>query len=243
MDVLDDSPNCPSFHGVCSSVTHTITANHISTTVGIVSAVSYSELSMYYLPPLHPSLMGQLGMYNTDANPAVGSGEKSLPVYGDTSTLGNVQSTLLQNPAAKLKADAFYYSVLGVGAADPTELYDYQVSQPRPQLRGTGDYRIQVMPTVSSIPDGRGGDINDWNTVPGNLRLVSRNIEGKESIAYKFSYTFMDMTKEAYSGNTYAYSNPVFMSKQLLEPGASMFLKYKDTVDFLVPIPPASAAA
>jgi hypothetical protein len=251
MDVLDDSPNCPSFHGVCSSVTHTITANHISTTVGIVSAVSYSELSMYYLPPLHPSLMGQLGMYNDDrVVPNAGAGRGTVGtvndrsgVYGSTTPVGNVQSTLLQNPMAKLKADSFYYSVLGVGAADPTELYDLQVSQPRPQLRGANDYTLEAMPTSSAIPNNGGGDNNDWNTVPGNLRLVSRNIEGKDSIAYKFSYDFIDMTPEAYSGNFYAYSNPIFMSKQPLEPGASMFLKYKDTVDFLVPMPPNPAAA
>lgn len=240
MDVLDDSPNCPSFHGLCSSVTHNITANHISTTVGIVAAVSYSELSMYYMPPLHPSLMGQLGMYNeTGGAKTPGQG---IPAYGDTSSIGNVASTLLQNPQAKLKADEFYYSVLGVGAADPTELYDYQVSQPRPQLRGYGDYKLQVMPEASSIPDVNGGDLNDWNTVPGNLRLVSRNIEGKDSIAFKFQYSFIDMTEDNYSGSAVAYSNPVFMSPQLLEPGASMFLEYKDTIDFLTPIPPTAPA-
>jgi hypothetical protein len=249
MDVLDDSPNCPSFHGMCSSVTHTITATSISTTVGIVAAVSYAELSMYYLPPMHPTLMSQLGMINqtTSVTPepaykgaGKGSGETSLPTstpYADTSGIGNVASTLLQNPDAKAKADEFYWSVLGVGAADPTELYDYQVCQPRPQIRKASGYQLEVMPSLDSLTSPDGGDYNDWNTVPGNLRLVSRNIEGKESIASKFKYTFIDLDPDLYSGEATTYSNPIFISKKFVEPGASIFLTYKDTKEWLKPIP------
>jgi hypothetical protein len=194
--------------------------------------------------------MGQLGMFNEDTSTAdvykgagKGSGEKALGTYLDTSVLGNVQSTLLENPLAKEKADEFYYSVLGVGAADPTELYDYQIGQPRPQLRSVGDYKFQVMPEAAELPNENGGDSNDWNTVPGNLRLVSRNIEGKESIAYKFEYNFVDLTEDNYTGNFVSYSNPIFMSTQLLEPGASMFLDYKDTLDFITPVPPTTPSS
>jgi hypothetical protein len=250
MDVLDDSPNCPSFHGVCSSVTHTITSRSIATTVSMVAAVSYSELSMYYTPPLHPTLMSQLGMYNEEGSSEVepaykgagtGSGETSLPTsenYADTSSLGNVASGLLQNPKAKEKADQFYYSVLGIGAADPTDLYDFQVSQPRPQARLYGDYKLEVMPSNDSLGSPEGGDYNDWNTVPGNLRLVSRNIESRAAIEEKFQYTFIDLDPDLYAGDPATYSNPVFYSPRPLEPGASMFLDYKDTTQFVTPIPP-----
>lgn len=234
MDVLDDSPNCPSFHGLCTSVTHSITTRSISTTVGIAAAVSYSELSMYYIPPLHPRLMSQLGMYNDTGN----STSYSLDhPYGDTSYIGDVRSTLLQNPKAKAKADEFYYSVLGVGSVDPTDLYDFLVGQPRPQMRGPEDYSPQVLAMgMESNPDVNGGELNDWLTVPGNLRLVAREIEGKESIAAKFQYTFVDMTEENYSGNWVTFSNPQVDNSHPLEPGASMFLDYQETVDFLKPV-------
>lgn len=50
MDVIDDNPNHPSFHGFCTSVTHTITARSVVTNVAMINAVSYAELSNYYIP-------------------------------------------------------------------------------------------------------------------------------------------------------------------------------------------------
>ena len=249
MDVIDDSPNCPSFHGVCASVTHTITSNYIGSSISIVAATSYEELSQYYHPPLHPWLSQVLGMYNEEkiaapeaAAPgdfntadaqatAAGSGE-----YGDLTSIGNVASTILQNPKAKEQADVFYASVLGVGAADPSTMYDFQTGQAIPQMRsemGTLEGRGNG---AKSLTDSSGGDANDWLTIPGNLRLVSRNIEGKDSIELKFGYDFMDMTASNYSGATQGYSNPKMMSTQFSEPGESIFLDYKETEDFIAPL-------
>jgi hypothetical protein len=56
MDILDDTPNHPSFHAYCTSVTHTITASSISTSISFVSAMTYTELANYYMPGSHPWL-------------------------------------------------------------------------------------------------------------------------------------------------------------------------------------------
>lgn len=242
MDVLDDSPHAPSFHGVCSSVTHSITASSISTSVGIVAAMTYSELSNYYNPPLHPWLDSILGMVNdtssvTNLNEALGASFNTPTAageYADTSSIKNVVSTILQNPKAKEKADQFYSSVLGVGAADPSDMYDYATGQLIPQGRVSYTLVKNANGNIA-LPDSNGGDRNDWLTSMGNLRLVSRNIEGKESIMAKFDYKFVDVSERNYAGSTLGFSNSALESNRLLEPGASMFLDYKELEDFIVP--------
>ena len=236
MDVIDDSPNCPSFHALCSSVTHSITPTFMSTSVGMVAAVTYEELSNYYTPPAHPWLMRLLGIINEE--PLEGEASPVAPTmegdYGDISGIGNVVSTILQNPKAKIKADNFYYSVLGVGAADPTTMYDFMTQQAIPQMRRGNSHIVEALANGSNkMPSSSGGDNNDWNTTPGNLRLVARNIESKDAIASKFDYQFIDMTFENYSGQATGYSNPKLMNKQLLEPGQSLFLNYKEAEDYI----------
>lgn len=232
MDVIDDDPNNPSFHGLCSSVTHTITSRSISTVVCMVAAVTYAELTNYYHPPLHPWLQTALGMLNEDPSTQTSGSNEDSGSYGSTSALKKISSTILQNPEARLKANQFYYSVLGVGAADPTEMIDFVTNQAIPQMRKGADL-AGCEGGGESVPTPNGGESNDWLTTVGNLRLVSRNIEGKDSIATKFKYLFIDMSTENYGGSTIQYSNPALDSDTLLEPGASMFLDYMEPDVFI----------
>jgi hypothetical protein len=232
MDVIDDSPNHPCFHGMCVAVTHSFSSRSIGTSVSMTNATTYEELSNYFQPPLHPWLQTALGMVNQASGEGVTTSQDAgPPQYGDVSTLSETNSTIIQNPNAKLVADEFYMSVLGVGAADPSELVDFQTGQAIPQgFQFNGIFEIG---DNTPQPDSNGGDLNNWNTTAGNLRLVARPIESKGSIASKFQYDFVDFTEENYSGSTVGYSNPVAASSFQLEPGASMFLDYMETEDFL----------
>lgn len=212
MDIIDSSPNHPSFHGLCVSVTHSITPRSMGTSISIAAAMTYAEMSNYYLPPLHPWLETALGLVTRSED-------------------GKVNGTLINNPEAKLAADKFYQSVLGVGAADPSEMIDFANNQAIPNARndvGT------LMPSVKTrIEAPNGGDLNPWNTTMGNLLLVSRRIESKDAISSKFGYTFIDMSRENYTGTPVGYSSPKLGDNLLREPGGSLFLDYMSTVDFI----------
>lgn len=238
MDVLDDSPSNPSFHALCTSVTHTITARGMNTTVGMACVTSYGELTNYYTPPLPPWLQIALGVVNADNNPLVDP--TAEPTYGDTSVLGKVRSTIVQNPDARLKADEFYRSVFGVGAADPSEMMDFGTGQIMPQGREGNGTLYASAQGRQSLAAPNGGQLNDWNTTMGNLRLVKRPIETRSSIESKMSeaespYKFIDMSVANYSGSMVEYSNPYLSEEFLMEPGASLFLDYTETVDFVKP--------
>jgi hypothetical protein len=96
---------------------------------------------------------------------------------------------------------------------------------------------------ISFLVDAGGGESNDWLTTMGNLRLVTRNIESKDSIASKFSYDFIDLNLTNYSGSARSYTNPIFGSPGLCEPGRSLFLDYKETEDFVVPFKQPSSTS
>jgi hypothetical protein len=64
MDIIDASPNHPSFHAVCSSVTHSITPRYLGTSIGFMAATTYTEMSNYYMAPVHPWLRNALSMVN-----------------------------------------------------------------------------------------------------------------------------------------------------------------------------------
>jgi hypothetical protein len=250
MDVLADSPNDPSFHGVCSSVTHTITSRSIETTIGIVSAMSYSEMSNYYIQPLHPWLQTALNMltvtYGSTSNAAPSGYDSSETYadtsattsdsqeYGDVSNVTAVRQTLIGNTAAASTATQFYQSVLGIGAAAPDVMYDFGNGVPIPLTRSSGAWSTG---TTTSLPLGNGGEGNDYMTAMGNLRLVSRPIEGKNAIQAKYGVSFIDMTPANYGSSTQSsapqYQNPILSADLLLEPGASLFLDYDEVDDFI----------
>jgi len=234
MDVIDDNPNNPSFHGYCTSVTHTITAASINTSVSMVAVSTYAELSNFYHPPLLPYLQMALNTVNADIDTDLYANSPS----GDPTPFKNPVSTLLQNPAAKEAADTFYRQVLGVGAASPDDLIHFQSGRPYPLTRAAGVLVPRVIANTGGVPDikpvAHTARINDdYYTSVGNLRLTSRPIESLESIAYKFGYNFVKLTKEMYNSSYKNYVNPLLASNLMLEPGASLFLDYMEVDEFL----------
>ena len=222
MDVLDDSPNHPSFHGLCTSVTHSISSRSISTTIGMASVQTYAELSNYYLPPAPPWLTTALDLIDVEGEPDANGGTDSMTVKN--------AGSLLNNDKGRAAADDFYRPVLGVGAADPSLLMDFEVGQVRPQKRFSG---ILVPSTSASTTSMNGGELNDYLTSVGNLRLAARPIETRESIESRFGYKFIDTTPENYSIQTIGVINPNLEASKFLEPGASPFLEYMDPDVFI----------
>lgn len=100
MDIMEANPNLPSFHAMCTAVSHNISASSVSTSVQFAGAMTYTELVNYYIPFVNPYLQVQLGLA---ASPTlVGS-----------------------DPAAITTANQFYRPTLGVNAVTPEMLYDF----------------------------------------------------------------------------------------------------------------------
>jgi hypothetical protein len=284
MDIIDRSPNNPSFHALCGSVTHSITSRSIGTSVSFVAAVTYTELSNYFLVPTHPWLQTALKMVNVNrdelktegssvsedetdvddppdkvkdegvktdttkdkkmfaaelANQAKNTAADLGSTYGlsedksyDTNK-GDVKyvfQTLIGNDRAAKVADQFYRGVLGVGAAYPNMMYDFEEGSAKALDRSDGKW---MTGSIHHTPSPHGGEQNDNFTGVGNLRLIRRQIESKNSIEDKFGLKFIDMTPNNYNGAQASYTNEVLTNHSLLEPGASLFLDYEEITDFI----------
>jgi hypothetical protein len=149
----------------------------------------------------------------------------------DQGSIKSIQQTIINNPKALEAADKFYRSVLGVGAADPTLIYDFERGGAKPVARLNGTW-IQGSPASDHSPRN-GGEGNPNLTGVGNLKLVSRPVEGKKSIEAKFGIKFIDLTPTNYSQDSVLYQNPHSINKGLLEPGASLFLDYEEVPKIL----------
>lgn len=232
MDVVDDSPNHPSFHGYCTSVTHSISSRSISTGISMVAVMTYAELSNFYTMPVAPYLQTALNMVNATIDEDLYSASPA----GDTSAFSDTRSTLIQNPEAKAAADSFYRQVLGVGATSPDDLVHFPTGRAYPLLRAGGILVPRVIegsaPNIKTHAKSA-REKDDYYSSVGNLRLVSRPIESMESIATKFNYNFIPLDKNLYNSSRVNYVNPILASSLFLEPGASLFLDYMETSDFI----------
>ena len=106
MDILEASPNLPSFHAQCVAVSHTITASSVYTQVSVAAAMTYTELVNYYVPFINPFLQVTLGLAE---NPTL--------VSTDSSGI------------AISKANDFYFPTLGVNAAAPDSLFNFATGE------------------------------------------------------------------------------------------------------------------
>lgn len=265
MDILAKSPNSPSFHALCTSVTHSFSANGISTSVSFMSAATYTELSNYHNLPVHPWLQGALNIVNVARGTTTTSTPTTTPVVSSTSPnsdtfssanaakinnlkltadystqyKGNIgdpvqdgiHQSLLNNDVALQTAQSFYLSVLGVGAATPTDLVEFLDMSPT-ALNRYG-HLLMAYGSSDSQPLPNGGEGNDNKTVMGNLRLVHRLIESRANIEGKSDIKFIDLNQSNYGGTPAAYVSGALTDPGLLEPGASMFLEYPEVKDFL----------
>lgn len=155
MDIIDPSPQRDSYHGFCSSVTHSIDASgYSSTTIGMASAMSYTEMASCFIPAVEPWLAQVLGL---DEDPRIFS---NLPAY-------------------KI-ACQFYGEVLGVGAANPSMLQDLNTGEASPITRKGGVW--DVGSTDEKAKDGVNTAYNLYYSTLGNLNLVARNIVDLTSV-------------------------------------------------------------
>ncbi len=158
-DVLDPSPDRPSYHGFVVSVNHSISGSgNMSTSVSFSSAMSYDEMQSYDTPPVFPWIRVELGL--------------------------DEKSNLLNQPeATKKKASNYYKDVLGVGFADPTYMYDFDKGLAKKVLLNT--YSGDLADRSDGVSSGTDGDESPspiFDTVEGNLILVRREIESMSDI-------------------------------------------------------------
>lgn len=261
MDILDGSPNHPSFHAMCSSVTHSITSRGISTSVGFLAAFTYNELSNYYMQPVHPWLRTALSLVNVEREDVLtengdtdndsltvadadvktdSTTNKSLSSLGltpdpnydsNTGDIKSIQQGIINNPRAKEAADNFYRSVLGIGCADPTLIYNFVTGRAAPISRQDGNW-AEGSGYADHSP-ANGGEANPNLTGVGNLRLVARQIEGKKSIESKFGFKFIDLTPQNYNPSAVVYESKSPTDGNLMEPGSSLFLNYGEIKSLL----------
>lgn len=197
LDILDSTPNHPSFHAYCTSVTHTITASSISTSVSFVSAMTYVELQNYYLTPIHPWLQYSLGLAENQS--------------------------IMNNSAGKEAADKFYFSTLGVKSAAPTDLFDVETGLVKPVRRLPGGGLVEG--STAQIVGSNGGEMNPNFSASGALSLVRRPIESKSQVETRWGVKFVSMTPSNYNTVAIKYKN-VLAPAGMMEPGQSQWLDY-----------------
>lgn len=199
MDIIEKNPNLPSFHATCTSVTHSISAAGVATSVQFTAAMTYSEMANYYIPFIHPYLQVTLGL---SENP-----------------------TLVNNTAeAKSIADAFYYSTLGVKSVAPEDIYDFQSGNPIPVKKNSSGKIIKG--SSASMASSNGGEMNPFRSYEGNLSLTYRPVESKASIEDRFKITFIDLDQKNYSTTAVTYTPKDLSAADKFELGQSPFLDY-----------------
>jgi hypothetical protein len=197
MDIIAASPVEPSFHAMCTSVTHSITSRSIGTSVGFVSAITYTELANYYLQFIHPWLQAALGIINQDET-------------------GTYHSSILDNAYAVEIANKFYSPTLGVSARAPEDLINFTNGHLKPIGVKTG----------ASKKSATGAEINPNLTAVGNLSFAYRPIETRTLIEKRLGIKFIDMTPGNYNPTTVEYTDSTLQDTAKLEPGESQFLTY-----------------
>ena len=200
MDILESNPTLPSYHALCSSVTHVISSSGVSTSVNFVAAMTYSELANYYVPFIFPYLQIALGLATSP--------------------------TLVNNTEeAKAAADAYYYTTLGVKSVAPEDIYDFEkYGLPKP-VKKDASGKI-VAGTNNSVKGSNGGEINPYLSYEGNLWLFSRPIEDRKLVEERFKIKFVDLDVNTYSGTGVTFVPGVLSDSSKLELGQSQFLDY-----------------
>ena len=225
IDIVGSDELSPSYHGFCDSVTHTITERSINTAYGISSTMTYEEMYSYYLPPVSPWLIAQLGL--------------------------DTKLSLVDNDKALIAATEFYNKVLGVGAAPLEVLQDFNTGRPNPISPGDPTGKMDKSYTsrmssfnihkngFNSLRDMEGGpELNPNLTVQGGLSLVKRDIETLGDYENSFGVTFIDVDFDRYmptslSSTVGVPKNSLYTNK--LEPGQSPYLDY-DPKSYSVPV-------
>lgn len=208
MEIIDPSPERPSFHAFCVSVTHNITPRDMSTSISFSNVLSYDELRNYELPSLLPWFQKQLGF-----------GERLSLVH--------------QTDQAKELANNYYMEVLGCGFADPTILENEQTNSANfVTVTGKGPLAVTRTNVNMSEENSRQGmliGLLDQNmSYEGNLALTRREIETMSDIEALSGITFVSIPYGDQVSMSQTESLKVSsLRKDVLEkPGRSLFLDY-----------------
>lgn len=223
MDLLDSTPNHPSFHAYCTSVTHNISAAGIGTSVSFVSATTYTELANYYLPAVHPWLQVALGLAESQSlvDYAILTGGDTLNPDMGSIPFGQENPV---DPSARGIADRFYVTTLATGAVAPTDVYNFNTGEVKPVNRK--DYGL--MPGIAGGAIGiNGGQLNPNLSGIGNLDLVYRSIESRTDVEDRWDIKFIDLKPSTYNTNVIKINNSKLADRDKLEPGQSIFLDYE----------------
>lgn len=158
MDIIDRSPNHPSFHAMCASVTHTITSRSISTSVSFMAAITYTEMSNYFIQPIHPWLQGALKLVNVARSTTITPGSTTPADEADyTAPPDNVTGGA---PAIQPGSDDREYSIFR------DEKYQANIAAQQSQQNST-IYGL----TPDPVYDSNSGDVTAvYQTLIGNQR-------------------------------------------------------------------------
>ena len=118
MDIIDPSPDRPSYHALCTQVVHSISDGSISTSIGFSGAASYEQLYSMDFSMSLPWLSDLLGI-------KTGSDYDTTLRY-----ISLIQEDSQRASDAQAAADRFYMEVLGVEAAMISELSSYKYEEP-----------------------------------------------------------------------------------------------------------------
>lgn len=210
MDIIDPSPERPSFHAFCVAVSHNITPRSVNTSISFSNALSYDELRSYELPALLPWFQKQLAF-----------GEKL--------------SLVKQTKQARDCANQFYKEVLGCGFADPT-LMENEVTNSANFLKvnSRGDFevtRTNVNMSEENSTQSMLLGFEDQNmTYEGNMALIRREIETMSDIEALGGITFVEIPYTELQSIKQSESVKVsaLHPETLQKPGRSLFLDYSN---------------
>lgn len=209
MDIIDPSPERPSYHAFCVAKTHSITPRSCSTSITFSSALSYDELRSYELPSILPWFQKHLHFIQK-------------------------QSLINQTIEAQQAANNYYFGVFGCGFADPTLLENDQTNSINfLKVDKKGDFEVTLnranLSEKGSMDNMLLGFIDQNLSYEGNLALVRREIETLSDIEASRGIRFVDVLP------TEGTPLPDVTSKAevsalrpdvLVKPGRSVFLSY-----------------
>ena len=210
MDIIDPSPERPSFHAFCVSVTHTITPRMATTSISFSSCLTYDELRNYELPALLPWYRKQLGFIDK-------------------------LSLTHQSREAKEAANKFYREVLGCGYADPTILEDERTNSSNfVKVNKIGDFEVTKtganIAKENSVQSMVLGFTDQNLSYEGNMALIRREIETMSDVEHFSGITFIPINHSSNIEGVKLGERRVkvsaLRSDYIQKPGRSLFLDY-----------------
>lgn len=210
MDIIDPSPERPSFHAFCVSVTHTITPRMATTSISFSSCLTYDELRNYELPALLPWYRKQLGFIDK-------------------------LSLIHQTDGAKDAANKFYRDVLGCGYADPTILEDERTNSSNfVKVNNIGDFEVTKtganIAKENSVQSMVLGFTDQNLSYEGNMALIRREIETMSDVEHFSGITFIPISPSSDKDGVEFAEREVkvsaLRSDYIQKPGRSLFLDY-----------------